>query len=77
MPLYEYACKKCGQRFEALARAGQKPACEHCGSHEVEKLLSSFATVSGGARTPCADGCPHAAPGGLPGCGCGGHCHGH
>ena len=80
MPLYEYVCKKCGQRFEALVRAGEKTVCEKCGSPEVEKLLSAFAAVSSaGSRPPCAEVCPHAAGGGMPacGCGCGGHHHGH
>lgn len=77
MPLYEYVCKQCGERFEALSRPGEKAACEHCGSRDVEKLLSAFAAVSGDSRPPCADGCPHAAPRAGDGCCCGGHCHGH
>ena len=41
MPVYEYACDKCGHEFEALVRPGkQPPACASCGSTELERLLS-------------------------------------
>ncbi len=47
MPLYEYRCEKCGERFEKLRRmqdADREVECPHCESEEVERLLSSFAT---------------------------------
>jgi putative FmdB family regulatory protein len=40
MPIYEYQCKACGQQFEALVLGGKVPACEKCGSADLEKLLS-------------------------------------
>jgi putative FmdB family regulatory protein len=43
MPLFEYACRSCGQKFEFLTRAGQTPACPSCASVELEKQLSVFA----------------------------------
>ena len=47
MPLYDYGCKKCGQEFEVLVRAGDAaPVCVSCGSQEIEKLLSGFAVSS-------------------------------
>jgi len=58
MPLYEYQCKKCEKRFEALVsfRNSDKPAeCPHCGSKDTEKLLSTFCASMGSSAkdTPC------------------------
>jgi putative FmdB family regulatory protein len=55
MPLYEYACKNCGQRFEILQRMGEGAEgleCPGCGEHELEKQFSTFSSGSGseGAR---------------------------
>jgi putative FmdB family regulatory protein len=44
MPLYEYACRACGERFEFLTRADQSASCPACASVELEKQLSVFAT---------------------------------
>jgi putative FmdB family regulatory protein len=46
MPLFEYECSGCGQRFEYLTRAGQSPACPSCKSGDLQKLLSVFAAQS-------------------------------
>jgi len=47
MPLFEYTCRACGHRFEALlAPAG--PDCPHCASPNLEKQFSTFGTRSGG-----------------------------
>jgi len=32
MPIYEYACSKCGQEFETLVRSGAVPDCPSCHS---------------------------------------------
>ncbi|MEP7345247.1 MAG: zinc ribbon domain-containing protein [Gemmatimonadaceae bacterium] len=40
MPIYEYACKTCEHRFEALVLGGKVPVCTSCGGTELEKLLS-------------------------------------
>lgn len=40
MPIYEYVCKSCNHKFEALVRGSKAPACEACGSEELERLLS-------------------------------------
>lgn len=44
MPLYEYECKKCGERTEVLQKAKDKPPekCPKCGG-AVVKLISSSA----------------------------------
>lgn len=45
MPIYEYRCAACNERFEELVPAGgENPECSSCGSHEVERLFSAFAT---------------------------------
>jgi putative FmdB family regulatory protein len=47
MPIFEYACKKCGKEFEALVLpTTAAPACPACASSELEKLISSPAIKS-------------------------------
>ena len=46
MPLYEYTCRGCGNRFELLVRRADVPACPSCGSDDLEKLLSRPAVKS-------------------------------
>lgn len=70
MPLYEYACRACGREFEVLVRGEETPACPHCESRKLDKLLSVAAGhvakgKSGGNAEP-AGGC------GRPQCGSGG-----
>jgi putative FmdB family regulatory protein len=51
MPLYEYKCVACGNRFELLIlRQSQTPACPSCSSESVEQLISSFAVSSEARR---------------------------
>lgn len=53
MPLFEYACRECGNKFEYLTRAGQSPSCPSCQSPNLEKQLSVFAVSAGSAnQTP-------------------------
>jgi putative FmdB family regulatory protein len=40
MPIYEYVCKTCGHKFEALVFGGKAPICESCGSGGLERLMS-------------------------------------
>ena len=67
MPTYEYECKKCGHRFEALQGMSDSPieTCPEC-KGKVEKLISAGGViVKGGAdfrpecgrAAPC-QGCP-------------------
>ena len=43
MPLYEYQCAACGQRFEVIQKFSDAPVdvCRLCGKGPVERLLSS------------------------------------
>lgn len=63
MPIYEYACPGCGERFEKLVRRfGDAVSCPTCQSPEVEKQLSVFAVkaaapaVAGCGASPCGPG---------------------
>ncbi len=49
MPLYEYQCEECGDRFEKLVSlrdATRRSKCPKCGSKSVRKLMSAVASVS-------------------------------
>ncbi len=43
MPLYEYQCEACGQRFEVIQKFSDAPVevCTKCGKGPVTRLLSS------------------------------------
>ena len=43
MPLYEYQCDACGERFEVIQKFSDKPTetCTKCGKGPVNRLLSS------------------------------------
>ena len=64
MPLFEYQCKTCGHRFEALVLGSRQPQCPRCESLDLEKQFSTFGCGSssgsmggGGSRGPaCAPG---------------------
>src|SRR5215471_765002 len=47
MPLYVYQCRRCDVRTEVLQRRMDAPheaVCEACGSVELERVYSAFAT---------------------------------
>ena len=43
MPLYDFTCRACGERFEARAAVDELAPCPICGSVDTERLLSPFA----------------------------------
>lgn len=43
VPLYDFQCRACGERFEARVVESEQPACPACGAAEPERLLSPFA----------------------------------
>jgi putative FmdB family regulatory protein len=58
MPIYEYHCKRCDNRFEQMRPMAQmrSPApCPSCASVETMRLLSLFAARTKGedATAPC------------------------
>lgn len=40
MPIYEYACTTCGERFELLMRGQMTPSCPACKGEMLERLTS-------------------------------------
>ncbi len=47
MPIYEYRCQDCGEKFEKLIRSDADQSelvCPSCGSKRTDKLLSIFGT---------------------------------
>jgi putative FmdB family regulatory protein len=59
MPIYEYRCAECGEKFELFLRSVTRkavPTCPKCGSSEVEKAVSLFGVggSSGGSRASAA-----------------------
>jgi putative FmdB family regulatory protein len=50
MPIFEYICKECGHRFEALVMGSKKAACPSCQGAKLEQQLSVFA--AGSSKSP-------------------------
>jgi putative FmdB family regulatory protein len=46
MPIYDYACRHCGDKFELLVLTATVEACPSCQSQDLERLLSSGFAVS-------------------------------
>jgi len=71
MPIYEYACRECGQEFELLVRNHEeKPECPHCGTRKLTKKISVIAApvISGQPACPARE----AGACSMTGCGGGG-----
>ncbi len=52
MPIYEFRCGECGRVtnvFVRSANAALEPACEHCGSTKLQRLMSKVARVKSDA----------------------------
>ena len=43
MPIYDFECDACGERFEAMAPVGGEAPCTACRSTEVHRVFSAFA----------------------------------
>jgi putative FmdB family regulatory protein len=59
MPIFEYRCKACDHRFEALVRGSESPSCPECDGIDLAKQLSVFAVGGPSAsanRMPAAAG---------------------
>ena len=73
MPIYEYICKDCSQKFEAVrsfSEADEPIACSQCGGTNTKRMVSrcwsigdggdTFSAVSSGGCSGCAGGnCAH------------------
>lgn len=54
MPIYEYQCKSCGDKFDKLIRSisrDDKIECPKCHSTQTARALSVFAVGAEGAKS--------------------------
>jgi len=60
MPVYEYKCKNCDEKFELFQFSYSENGviCSKCGSENIERLMSGFASTgaSSGQSTPSCGG---------------------
>ncbi|HDH05548.1 MAG TPA: zinc ribbon domain-containing protein [Nitrospirae bacterium] len=50
MPIYEYICLKCNEKFallQSMCSADNNTECPKCSSREVKKAISSFSCATG------------------------------
>lgn len=61
MPIYEYVCLNCGEKFEAMRLMKDADApipCRHCESEHITRKLSVFFASRGGRTVAgTASGC--------------------
>ena len=51
MPIYDYACRQCGHRFEYFLLSSSPAAeCPACGTKDLEQLISAYAVSSESSR---------------------------
>jgi putative FmdB family regulatory protein len=70
MPVYDYTCKSCGQRFDKLVKSAEnrdKAACPKCGSKQTSRALSVFAVGAEGSAKSAAEDTPMCGRCGGPG----------
>ncbi len=56
MPIFEYRCEDCGNKFEAILFGEQKAECPKCHTQNLQKQLSTFA-VSTKSSSSSSAGC--------------------
>lgn len=71
MPLYEYRCPKCADRFEELVFNDALPSCPKCGCPKPERLLSCVC-LHRSAPSRAGQAVPYPSGGGGGGGGCAG-----
>jgi putative FmdB family regulatory protein len=66
MPIYEYVCQECGEKFEKLVRSSSgstELVCPRCGSVRAQKVLSLFGLAgSGGGVSTSGASAPSCGP---------------
>ncbi|RLC81471.1 MAG: zinc ribbon domain-containing protein [Chloroflexi bacterium] len=62
MPIYEYQCQDCQEKFELLVLSSSKAddvECPRCHSRNVRRMISLFGRVSsGGSSSSVSSSCP-------------------
>lgn len=57
MPLYDYKCPECDERFEARHGFSESaPACPSCGHAETKRVITTAPTHAKGVLTHAGDG---------------------
>jgi putative FmdB family regulatory protein len=51
MPIFEYICKECDHRFEALVYGKEKASCPKCHTTKLAPQISVFAVSAKGASS--------------------------
>ena len=60
MPIYEYQCKNCNEKFEefqSLGAGNEGVICPKCGSSKPEKLFSAFSSSGVSNIVPSGSSC--------------------
>lgn len=61
MPIYEYLCESCGDKFEKLVRRTEdamSAGCPSCGEHHLQQQYSTFAARGEASSTAAMPACP-------------------
>ena len=60
MPIYEYACKDCGETFEKVVRLAEReelPTCPECESHNTQKKISAISVFGNSSSKSSSGSC--------------------
>ena len=61
MPIYEYQCAQCGERFEvrqSIGEDGSKLNCPKCNAQHLKRLFSVFSSPGSSTSEPSEISCP-------------------
>ena len=50
MPIFEFECRDCSNKFEELTKMQEKICCPQCKSYNLKKLISAFSTNSNDSK---------------------------
>ena len=59
MPIYEYECRSCNERFEVLQRMNEDNSrirCPRCNADRPQRVLSTFSSGSATSSSVCSTG---------------------
>lgn len=60
MPIYEFRCHDCGEKFEQLCPLGETGAnvrCPRCAGKQITRLMSAFSAPGTGGGNKGCTGC--------------------